>query len=161
MPKNLHGGKKHKGFKNKRPEEEDESKKVLLLPDVEKDEVLAIVRRNLGGSRLEVDCSDGKKRQAIISGKFRKRVWMTTDNILICELGTTGKENECTVIHKYTPYDINRLRNDGFDWLAFTRTEHDGTMYDDDIMFVEKEKEKVVEEEKMDVEQVMNLLDEI
>ena len=83
---------------------------------------------------------------------------MTIDNILICELETTGKENECTVIHKYSPYDINRLRNDGFDWLAFTRNENDGTRYDDDIMFVEKGK---VEEDKMEVEQVMNLLDEL
>lgn len=158
MPKNLHGGKKHKSSKNKRAVDgEEDNKKILMLPDTSNNQVLAIVRQKLGGSRLGVDCSDGVKRQAIISGKFRKRLWMTIDNILICELETTGKDNECTIIYKYNDSEVNRLRNDGFDWLAFTRNEHDGTMYDDDIIFMDKEQK----EDQMDVDTAMNILDEL
>lgn len=132
MPRNLHGGSRHKSAKNKRPVDANVLAKITRYPDYGNNEVIAIVRRNLGGSRLAVDCDDGHSRQALISGKFRKRVWLNVGDFIICELETTGNENVCTAIYKYTDVEVSRLRNEETDWFKFTRDAND----DDEVVFI-------------------------
>ena len=74
-------------------------------------EVYVRVIKRLGGSRLSVDCSDGRTRSAIIPGKFRRKIWMNVGDILLCELLTTGKDDVCTVNHKYSNQDIIALKS--------------------------------------------------
>jgi translation initiation factor 1A len=103
MPKNKFGGKKHK-----------RGKKTIIQENKEtiyasKNEVYALVLKRLGGTRLYVECSDGKNRQAVIPGKFRKRVWMRKDDIILCYLGALGNDDTCEVIHKYNNKEITDL----------------------------------------------------
>lgn len=155
MPRNLHGGSRHKSAKNKRPVDENVAAKTIRYPDYTNHEVIAIIRRNLGGSRLLVDCDDGQSRQALISGKFRKRVWLNVGNFIICELETTGKEDVCTATYKYTDNEISRMRNETTDWFKFTR----GADEDDDVVFMEVETPQ--EEPTQTHEETMMMLDDL
>jgi translation initiation factor 1A len=44
----------------------------LPLPENQKNEMFAIVNRVLGGSRMDVKCSDGKSRLARVPGRKRR-----------------------------------------------------------------------------------------
>ena len=46
-------------------------------------EILGIVKANLGGSRFEVRCIDGFTRICRIPGKYKKRVWVKVDNLVL------------------------------------------------------------------------------
>ncbi len=109
MPRNKFGGKKHKRGKNKQPD--DDSNKQITL--AEPGQVYAIVRKRVGGSRLAVDCSDDKSRSAIITGKFKKRIWMYPGDILLCDLDAVGNDNACLINHKYRAPDVNVLKERG------------------------------------------------
>jgi initiation factor 1A len=108
MPKNLTGGKYHKRKKNK-PVQTDVQDKITFASS---NQVYAIVKKKFGGSRLDVDCSDGIPRSALIPGKFFKREWMSPGDILLCELDPT-KDASCYIMHKYTPKNANTLRSLG------------------------------------------------
>jgi len=110
MTINKTGGNKHKKAKNKRPEEGTVNRKVLYA---ETGQVYAVVQKKLGGTHLQVLCSDGKIRQAIIPGKFRKRVWMNPNDVLLCTLDAVGKDDVCGIDHKYFPNDVATLRSQG------------------------------------------------
>jgi len=46
----------------------------LPLPKKEKNEIFAVVDRQLGGSRMDVSCADGKSRLARIPGGKRRQI---------------------------------------------------------------------------------------
>lgn len=110
MPKsNARGGKKHKrGKKNRDTDTDTQKGKVNYATD---NQVYALVKKRYGGRRLDVECSDGKNRSALIPGKMWKRAWMNPDDILLCDLDATGNDDECYILQKYTPKEISILRS--------------------------------------------------
>jgi initiation factor 1A len=123
MVKNIRGGNKHKKTKNCKPLEP--KKGPLVYADV--NQVYSIIVKKAGGNRLIVDCSDGKTRSAIISGKFFKRVWLNKNDVVLCETVTTGVDDVCTVIHKYSNDDANQLKNEGLiDFNCSNNNEEEG-----------------------------------
>jgi translation initiation factor 1A len=112
MPKsNTRGGKKHKRGKKNRGNDTDNHKgKVNYATD---NQVYALVKKRYGGRRIDVECSDGKNRSAIIPGKMWKRVWMNPDDVLLCDLDATGDDAECYILQKYTPKEISILKAQG------------------------------------------------
>lgn len=138
MPKNVIGGKKHKKYRNQKLDSGPKG----VLQYCQKNQVYCTVIKRLGGTRLLVSCSDGKVRNAIISGKFKRKVWMNTGDILLCDLATTGKDNECTIVHKYTQSDGVALKSRGL--LDFGENEVVNTMTDveftDDVYKVPDQK---------------------
>jgi initiation factor 1A len=108
MPKNLHGGNKHKKHKNTKQDDGHKNLENILYAN--NNQVYAYIVSRLGGSRISVNCSDGKSRSAIISGKFKNRVWLNKDDIVLCDLYTTGNDNTCTVVHKYNSDEIMTLK---------------------------------------------------
>ncbi|ARF11620.1 translation initiation factor 1A / IF-1 [Klosneuvirus KNV1] len=110
MPKNITGGNRHKKAKNKPKQEEvQQNKRVELAGE---NQIYALVKSRSGGTRLQVECSDGQKRSAIIPGKFYKKVWMNAGDIILCEL-KDADINSCYVIYKYTPKEANVLKSQG------------------------------------------------
>ena len=107
---NLTGGKSHKRYKKHRVVD-DTIKTELLLRG--KNQVYAVVKNKSGGSRLAVLCSDDVMRSAIIPGKFYKKVWFNEYDLLLCELNTGGKDEQCYITHKYTNKDAMRLKTLG------------------------------------------------
>lgn len=110
MPKNISGGNRHKKAKNKPKQEEVQHNKRVELAG--ENQIYASVKSRSGGSRLQIECSDGQKRSAIIPGKFYKKVWMNAGDVILCEL-KDADINSCYVIYKYTPKEANILKSQG------------------------------------------------
>lgn len=108
MPRNIFGGNKHKRGKNKRATDDQETTHVTLS---EEGQVYAIVKKKLGGTRVQGLCSDGIERQIILRGKMLKKVWVNSNDILLCDLNTTGKASECSAVIKYKPHEIRMLKD--------------------------------------------------
>jgi translation initiation factor 1A len=103
MPKN-----KGKGGKNRRRgKNENEEKRDLLFK--EDGQEYAQVLRMLGNGRVEVQCFDGVKRLGHIRGKLRKKVWITTGDVLLVGL-REFQDAKCDVIIRYTPEEARSLK---------------------------------------------------
>ena len=110
MPRNRHGGKKHKRKKNHNYT--NNSKKLELA---ENGQSYGKVLNRLGGTRLSVLCDDGIIRSGIIRGKLQKRVWMNPGDIILCTLDSMGtdRNNECYIESKYYPREVAILEKRG------------------------------------------------
>lgn len=113
MTINTKGGKKHKKNANKHREDNNTNTKNIELAEGSQEYAKVLAR--LGGSRLSVDCTDGKKRQAIIPGKFksRRRIWLNAGDILLISIGSTGNPDVCSIDKKYLPREITVLKQKG------------------------------------------------
>jgi initiation factor 1A len=103
---NKLGGKKHK--RGKKHNEEDNLTIKLIL--AKESQVYAIVKKRLGCNRLTVECSDKITRNAIIPGKFYKRVWINVGDTILCDISSNEKD-DCIVNHKYSSKNIAELRS--------------------------------------------------
>lgn len=107
MPRNKFGGKKHKRAKNKDPERNRNTGAIRAGSG----QTYAKVLKGLGDRGISVECDDGKKRRAVIPGKFRKRVWIRRDDVILVDLDAFGKDDECLIIHKYNKSEIQDLKS--------------------------------------------------
>lgn len=110
MPKNTHGGKNHKKGKNMKGSFNTNNDRIEFANS---NQIYAVVRKKVGGSRLEVECSDGKMRSAVIPGKFFKKIWINVGDVLLCELNGIGEDSSCYISHKYNNKDISALKTQG------------------------------------------------
>jgi|LauGreDrversion4_2_1035121.scaffolds.fasta_scaffold222052_2 translation initiation factor 1A len=103
MPKNnTKGGKKQKKIKKQGDQERELQFKEPL-------QEYGQILRLLGDSRLEIQCIDGVRRIGHIRGKMRKKVWMTTGDIVLVALREYEKD-KCDIILKYTQDEIMKLK---------------------------------------------------
>jgi len=85
-----------KGGKNRRRgKNENEEKRDLLFK--EDGQEYCQVLRMLGNGRVEVQCFDGVKRLGHIRGKLRKKVWISTGDVLLVGL-REFQDTKCDVI---------------------------------------------------------------
>lgn len=76
-------------------------------------EVLGVLERRLGGSRLEVRCMDGKRRNCRIPGRLKRSLWCREGDIVIVEPWELGGDERGDVVFKYTKTQVNYLRDKG------------------------------------------------
>ena len=124
MPKNVHGGNKAKKGKNTR---DDEDRKA---PCAEKGQIYAKVIKRLGGNRIEIEGSDGKKYSGVIRGKFIKKVWMNAGDIVLADTEGMGQDGVCTINYKYNLKEIKELRQKG---LITFESETDDMKFDETV----------------------------
>lgn len=112
MPRsNVTGGKHHKkGKKHKGPVNVNQDNKIEYAGV---NQVYALVKKKVGGSRLLVECSDGKERSGLIPGRFFKKVWMNAGDIVLCDLNIESDDTICYINMKYTTKDANVLKSQG------------------------------------------------
>lgn len=138
MP-NVKGGKNYK--KGKKGKGKTTGKKAETpyadMPNL----LYAQVKNKLGGDRLNVDCSDGVERQAIIPGSFYKRVWINKNDILLIQLNELNTR-ESYVLYKYDPNEAHSLKSKGF--LQF---DLEDILGDDNIQFGDDDEESDDEEQ--------------
>ena len=103
MPKNTKGG---KGYKKGKKGGNGPVSKILILK--EDGTEYATLKKNLGNSRFECDCHDGRTRIGHIRGKMQKRVWLATDNLVLVSI-RDFQDDKCDIIHKYKEDDKSTL----------------------------------------------------
>ena len=62
-----------------------------------------------GGSRLTVQCDDGKVRMGRIPGKIRKRAWIKLGDLLIIEPWVVQGDTKCDVKYRFTRTERERI----------------------------------------------------
>lgn len=110
--------------------------RALTLAE-EKDQVYALVRKELGDRHMDVICSDGKTRRGKVCGKMRNRVWVHVGDIVLCST-RDFEEGNCDIILKYSTDEIKTLRRmdvlQGLDNVKYAqKTEEENN--EDDIVF--------------------------
>ena len=74
----------------------------------------AVVLKKAGGQHVDVMCHDGEKRKCYIRGKFRKRIWLDTDAVLLISYREElADDSKCDVIRKYSVAESNVIRSRG------------------------------------------------
>lgn len=69
----------------------------------------AQVLRMLGDGRVALQCYDGVARQGLIRGTMRRRVWISTGDIVLIGL-REFQVDKSDIIHKYTTEEARSLQ---------------------------------------------------
>ncbi len=84
----------------------------LRLPDRNADEVLGVITEALGWSHFRVYCEDGVERVCRVPGRIRRRIIFRPGNYVIVKVWSYSR-NKGDLIHKYSPTEVERLREMG------------------------------------------------
>lgn len=85
----------------------DMNKRAMIW--VEEGQSYGKVERMLGDMRCHVICQDGIRRLCHIRGKFRRRVWINADDVVLVSL-RDFQDDKGEIIHKYNASEIQLLR---------------------------------------------------
>lgn len=78
-------------------------------------EVLGVVERRLGASRMRVRCLDGKERICRIPGRLRRGLWVREKDIVIIEPWELGGDKSGDVVFKYrSKAEVDFLKKRGY-----------------------------------------------
>ena len=106
MPRgNQKGGKKHKRNKNQNYES-----KVLRTADIDDGQAYAKITKCKGNCRFDVQCSDGKVREAIMCGAMKKRKFVNMGDIVLVSL-RDFQDSVCDIIDSYDENQAKRLKD--------------------------------------------------
>jgi translation initiation factor 1A len=78
----------------------------------EDEQEYAQILKNLGNCRFEGYCFDGKNRLLHVPGRFRKRVWINRDDVVLVGL-RDYQDAKADIIHKYNPDEVQKLKKMG------------------------------------------------
>lgn len=76
-------------------------------------EVLGVVEKRLGGSRMYVRCLDGRVRVCRIPGRLQRRLWVREGNVVIVEPWELGGDDKGDILYKYRPSQVDFLKRKG------------------------------------------------
>jgi len=155
MPPNKKGGKNYKKGKHT----DDEPIVYDLLPG----QMYGRILKLLGGCNVLVYCNDNRERLCHIRGNMRKKVWLSTGDIVLISLREMGVEDRGDICAKYDQKIIYKLREKDktINEKLFTLIEKtDGgatksgniPANEDDFGFVFEERENVMEEREKAIE---------
>lgn len=102
-PKAKHAKRAKKGKKTRYPQ-------TRRLEFAEDGDLYAVVLKNLGDCRMELECSDNNIRIGVVRGKFRKRVWIKQKDIVLASL-RSFQDDKVDIIHKYNDSEAKQLAN--------------------------------------------------
>ncbi|MCI4437126.1 MAG: translation initiation factor IF-1A [Ignisphaera sp.] len=89
--------------KEKKPET---ASRGLILPTG--NQVLCVVDEVVGADFIKVRCVDGVTRICRIPGKFRRRVWFSTGDVVLVE-PWDFQQTKGDIVHKYEKDEIRKL----------------------------------------------------
>ena len=76
-----------------------------------KDEQFAVVIEMSGGSRLKAMCEDGKTRMVRIGGRFKKRMWVRVNDLILIKPWLIQAETKADLVYRYLPTQRNWILN--------------------------------------------------
>ena len=75
-------------------------------------EIIGVIIQRYGGNRMEVLCTDGKKRNCRVPGRYKRDLWLRPrDIILIVPWPDDNQKGE--IVFKYNGSAISQLRKKG------------------------------------------------
>jgi translation initiation factor 1A len=91
--------------------EQEENQEIIRvpLPIRQKDEMYAIVSRVLGGSRMNVQCADGKARMARIPGSKKRRISRIREGDLLIISPWEVQDEKADVLFRYKAFQARYL----------------------------------------------------
>lgn len=111
---NARGGKGGKfGAKSDMTPEERARMEISRIRMPRDPEVLGLVLRRVGGSRMIVKCTDGLERNCKIPGKLKRYLWVREQDIVIIEPWELTPNEKGNVVYKYTRNQAMHLRRRG------------------------------------------------
>lgn len=90
--------------KNNQPPE-----RVARVRNPRQGEVIGIITRRLGASRMYVSCMDGKTRNCRVPGSKRRGLWLREGDAIIVRPWEFDDEKG-DVEYKYTPTEVHKLK---------------------------------------------------
>ncbi len=90
----------------------DETGMPLRVRMPRKGEVIGVVTQRYGGNRMEVHCTDGKKRNCRVPGRFKRSLWLRPKDIVMVTPWPDDDE-KADIIYKYSFSGISQLRKKG------------------------------------------------
>lgn len=75
-------------------------------------ELIGIITQRLGGNRMEVISTDGKTRNCRVPGRYRRRLWLRPENVVIV-VPWEYDDGKADVIYKYRPTEEKAIRKKG------------------------------------------------
>jgi translation initiation factor 1A len=90
---------------------ESDIRKSILMPNA--NDILGIVDKNYGFTRMAVMCQDGHKRMCRIRGKMKKRNWVREGDVVLISPWDFEYEQKGDIIFRYTVNQALWLRERG------------------------------------------------
>ena len=76
-----------------------------------KDELFAVVREMSGGSRMIAMCEDDTMRMVRIGGKFKRRMWVRVNDLILIKPWTVQSDSKADLVHRYLPTERKWIIN--------------------------------------------------
>jgi translation initiation factor 1A len=86
----------------------NEAEKTRDLEFKQEMEEYAKVTALLGDRKIRIALPDGVESFGVIPGKFRKRVWIAVDDVVLVSK-RSFQDNKMDVLHKYTESEVKNL----------------------------------------------------
>tara|TARA_Y100000310_G_C20248131_1_gene607807 strand:+ start:90 stop:449 length:360 start_codon:yes stop_codon:yes gene_type:complete len=99
-------------IKEESSEEQEEPQVSSRVRLPKKKELLGVITQRLGGNRMEVTTTDGKRRNCRVPGRYRRRLWLRPKNVVII-VPWEYDDGKGDVIYKYRPNEERALRKRG------------------------------------------------
>ncbi len=90
---------------------ESDIRKSMLMPN--RNDILGVVDKNLGYTRMRVVCQDGFRRMCRIRGKMKKRNWVREGDVVLVSPWDFQAEEKGDIIFRYTRNQAHWLRDEG------------------------------------------------
>ena len=84
---------------------EDGQVKRARLP--KREEMFAVVMEMQGGSRMTAMCADGNTRMVRIGGKFKRRMWVRVNDLILIKPWTIQEDKKADLVYRYLPAERN------------------------------------------------------
>ena len=76
-----------------------------------RDEQFAVVMEMSGGSRLTAMCEDGNTRMVRIGGKFKKRMWVRMNDLILIKPWPVQGDKKADLVYRYLPTERKWIIN--------------------------------------------------
>jgi len=101
----VNNKKKSSKSKSKTSEEKEKNRELEFKQDMEE---YAKVTSLLGDRKIKIILADGSESMGVIPGKFRKRIWIAVDDVVLVSR-RSFEVGKMDVLHKYTESEIRNL----------------------------------------------------
>ncbi len=107
----MQGSKKTKMEEQDKEQQEEEIKRTRIPRGKE---VLGLLERRLGGSRMHVRCFDGNTRVCRIPGRLKRRLWLREGDVVLVEPWEFNGDKKGDILFKYSKAQVDWLKRRGF-----------------------------------------------